>query len=433
MMNLSIQETDAKDWKQYMERSNLDHPDLSDLVQSIFTEVKAEGIAAVKKYAKLFDDYDGMIKLSEESRVEAIGTISGDLKEAIQLAYTNIRKFHEAQQPAEQKVEIASGISCTLSPRALECVGLYIPGGTAPLISTVLMLGVPAQIAQCRNIVLCTPPGPQGEISPAILYAAQMCGIKNVYRIGGIQAIAAFQYGTELFPKVDKIFGPGNKYVTAAKMYAQSLGTPIDLPAGPSELLVLADESAHPQYLASDLLSQAEHDPHSQVILAGTERKVLEETIRALETQLDRLPRKQIAVSALERSSILLLKDKQSLLDFSNAYAPEHLIIAFNDAAEWSSKVRHAGSVFLGHFSPESAGDYASGTNHTLPTHGYAQSYSGLNLLHFYKWISFQHLTQSGLESIGPSVIELARAEQLEGHAQSIITRLNSKTHEYSE
>lgn len=425
-MNLSIRTTDAKDWKQYMKRSDLDYPDLSDLVQSIFAEVKAQGLSAVKKYTKLFDVYDGPIEIDEESREEAIATLSEDLKGAIQLAYSNIKKFHKAQKPKEKKVEISSGISCSLSPRPIKSVGLYIPGGTAPLISTVLMLGVPAQIAQCRNIVLCTPPGEKGKISSAILYAAKLCGISNIYRIGGIQAIAAFQYGIDLFSKVDKIFGPGNKYVTAAKMYAQSLGTPIDLPAGPSEVLVLTDETANPNYLASDLLSQAEHDPHSQVILAGTERKVLEETIRSLEKQLDRLPRKHIAALALKRSSILLLKDKQALIDFSNAYAPEHLIIAFKDAEHWSSEILHAGSVFLGHFSPESAGDYASGTNHTLPTHGYARSYSGLNLLHFYKWISFQHLTQAGLETIAPAVVELARAEQLEGHAQAIITRLNT-------
>jgi histidinol dehydrogenase len=350
--------------------------------------------------------------------------LSGPLKAAILQAKNNIEKFHRAQLVQEEETETMPGIRCWRKPVPIEKVGLYIPGGTAPLFSTVLMLAIPARIAGCRDITLCSPPDKTGKLHPAILYAAGLTGVQRIYKIGGVQAIAAMAYGTETISRVDKILGPGNQYVTCAKQLIQQEGVAIDMPAGPSELVVYADETAVPAFAAADLLSQCEHGPDSQVMLVTGNKKVAEEVIREIGLQISALPRKEIAGRALENSRAIIIRDREEAMEFINAYAPEHLVLACKNALEQASAVRHAGSVFIGNYSPETAGDYASGTNHTLPTNGYARAYSGVSVDSFITKISFQQITQEGLSGIGETLIEMARAEGLQAHAAAVEIRL---------
>ncbi|MDP1744715.1 MAG: histidinol dehydrogenase, partial [Bacteroidota bacterium] len=349
-----------------------------------------------------------------------------ELKAAIQLAKSNIEKFHAAQIETSGVIETTKGVNCWRESRAIEKVGIYIPGGSAPLFSTVLMLGIPAKLAGCKEIVLCTPPDKKGEIDPAILYTANLVGITSVYSIGGIQAIAAMAFGTQTVPKADKIFGPGNQYVTAAKQAAQQSGIAIDMPAGPSEVLIIADKSCNPSFVAADLLSQAEHGADSQVILLSDDEKVLDKITVELKNQLKALPRKEVAEKALKNSKAIILKNTQECIEFSNLYAPEHLILATVKAKKMIPEIINEGSVFLGNYSCESAGDYASGTNHTLPTNGYARSYSGVSLDSFVKKITFQELSREGIQNIGPAIELMAEAEQLFAHKNAVTLRLKS-------
>ncbi len=418
---------DKKEWPSLLERPENDLSNLFSTVQLILNDIKKEGDAAAKLYSKKFDGYASEeFLVSKNEMDEACLQISSTLKEAIYKAKLNIENFHTAQVMPEKVIETMPGIICRQKSVAIEKVGLYIPGGTAPLFSTVLMLGVPAIIAGCKEIILCTPPSKDGKINPAILYAASLIGIKKVYKLGGVQAIGAMAYGTQSILKVDKIFGPGNSYVTAAKQLVSLKDVAIDMPAGPSEVQVLADDSANPAFVASDLLSQAEHGVDSQVILVTNSERIITETKEELEKQLAVLPRKEIAVKALENSRIILLKDNQEMIDMTNDYAPEHLIIAMRDDDEVADKITNAGSVFIGNYTPESAGDYASGTNHTLPTHGYARAYSGVNLDSYIKKITFQKISPEGLLSIGPSIEIMAAEEQLEAHKNAVTIRLNS-------
>lgn len=357
---------------------------------------------------------------------EADKLVPSDLQQAIRQAAANIRKFHASQIINEQKVETAPGVWCWRKNIPIQKVGLYIPGGTAPLFSTVLMLGIPATIAGCKEIILCTPADRNGKVHPAVLFAASEVGINRIYKTGGAQAIAAMAYGTATIPVVSKIFGPGNQFVTAAKQVVCTDGVAIDMPAGPSEVAVFADASANPDFIASDLLSQAEHGPDSQVILVTTDKQLAEKVKAAIRKQLETLPRKGIAEQALFNSTIVIMADAEKAMEFLNEYAPEHLILACENAEALAEKVINAGSVFLGHLSPESAGDYASGTNHTLPTNGYAKAYSGVSVMSFMKQVTFQQLTEEGLQSIGHAVVEMATAEGLEGHANAILIRLKN-------
>jgi len=410
-----------------LERPYTNSPDLGRLVKKVFTDIKMEGDKSLAYYTYLFDK----IKLThftiEAAQKEAgLRTLDPGLKEAIQLAKKNIEKFHRSQILPSEKIEISDGLVCWREDRPIEKVGLYIPGGTAPLFSTVLMLGIPAQIAGCKQIVLCTPPDQNGEINPAILYAAQLTGIKSIYMIGGIQAIAAMTFGTESIPKVDKIFGPGNQYVTAAKQESMNYGIAIDMPAGPSELLIIADESAEPDFIAADLLSQAEHGSDSQVVLLSDNSKIIQKSLDALRKQLEVLPRRQIAEEALKNSHAILLKNIDECIRLSNDYAPEHLIMAIKNAKTKIKFISNAGSVFIGNYSCESAGDYASGTNHTLPTNGYARNYSGLSVESFTKKLTFQEISKEGMKQIGPAIELMAEAEQLMAHKNAVSIRLKS-------
>lgn len=394
-------------------------------VREILANVKSRGDKAIKEYSFQFDQAgfaDMTVQAAEFS--EAENSLDEKLKSAIREAKHNISIFHSNQLIPEPSVEVRPGIKCWRKSVAIEKVGLYIPGGTAPLFSTLLMLGVPATIAGCEEIIVCTPPRKDGTIHPAILFAAKLLGIKKIFRAGGVQAIAAMAYGTESVPAVYKIFGPGNQYVTHAKKLIQQEGIAIDMPAGPSELAVYADETAVPAYVAADLLSQCEHGPDSQVILVTSSRDFAEKVNLALEIQVEKLPRKAIALKSLEKSKIFLFADQLVSMELLNAYAPEHLILACKEAEALAAKVRNAGSVFIGNFAPESAGDYATGTNHTLPTNGFARSYSGVSLDSFMKKISFQQLSREGLAAIGSSVIEMAQAEGLQAHAEAIKIRL---------
>jgi histidinol dehydrogenase len=355
---------------------------------------------------------------------EAENHISPGLKKAIELASANIEKFHTAQKPEIRKVETMPGVICWQKPVAIEKVGLYIPGGTAPLFSTVLMLAIPARIAGCKEIVLCTPPGKNGKIHPAILFAAKFAGVKKVFKLGGVQAIGAMAYGTESVPKVHKIFGPGNQYVTAAKQLVSMNEVAIDMPAGPSEVMVVADETSNPAFVASDLLSQAEHGADSQVILVANSQDLIEQVKNEISRQLEKLPRKEFAKKSLENSVLIVMENEQETVDLINEYAPEHLILSTKNYTELAEKVTNGGSVFLGNFTPESTGDYASGTNHTLPTNGWARSYSGVNLDSFLKKITFQEISGDGLKSIGPAIEMMAAAEELEAHKNAVSLRL---------
>lgn len=409
------------EWEKLSKRPITSAVSLEKSVKKILKEVKAKGDRAVKKYTK---DFDGVklkkIEVSEKEIKDAEKSIAPELKIAIETAAENIRKFHFPQLKNEEEVETMPGIRCFRKSVGIEKVGLYIPGGTAPLFSTILMLGIPANIAGCKEIVLCSPPDKEGNLNPAILFAAKTVGINKVFKIGGVQAVAAMAYGTESVPKVYKIFGPGNQYVTAAKQLVQQDGIAIDMPAGPSEVCVLADNTADPAFVAADLLAQAEHGIDSQVILVSTAESLVEAVLKEIEIQLDNLPRKSIAQKALENSKAIVFDDLEIAMDFVNCYAPEHLIIACKSASTLVDKVINAGSVFLGNFTPESVGDYASGTNHTLPTNGFARVYSGVSVDSFVKKITFQELSLEGLRLIAPTVTNMARAEGLEAHARAV-------------
>jgi histidinol dehydrogenase len=412
-------------WKEIIQRPVADNSSLMKEVKKILLGVKEKGDKAVHKYTKKFDGVKlKKLVVGKKTITKAASLLSDELKQAIQQAKKNIETFHTAQKEDVKKIETMPGGLCWRQSAAIEKAGIYIPGGTAPLFSTVLMLGVPAQLAGCKEIVLCTPPAKDGSIHPAILYAAQLCGITRIFKAGGVHAIAAMTYGTRSIQKVFKIFGPGNQYVTLAKQLVQQEGVAIDMPAGPSEVLVIADETAIPDFAAADLLSQAEHGPDSQVILITTNEAVADKIAAAMKIQLQKLPRKEIAKRSLQNSKSIIVENIALAVELSNLYAPEHLIISCADAEEVSKKITSAGSVFIGNFSPESAGDYASGTNHTLPTNGYAAMYSGLSLDSFVKKITYQQLTKAGLENIGSTVMTMAEAEGLEAHKNAVAIRL---------
>jgi histidinol dehydrogenase len=414
-------------WDSLCQRPSIERSGLEDAVRSILSKVKSAGDSAL---LDLSEKYDGVVlktlRLSASEIAESATKVPAELRNAIYVAKSNIEKFHKPQLINEQVIETTKGVKCWRKSIPIGKVGLYIPGGTAPLFSTVLMLGIPAKIAGCREIILCTPPDNNGDVNPFILYTAYIAGITDIFRIGGAQAIAAMAYGTETVPKVDKIFGPGNQYVTKAKEMVQLDGIPIDMPAGPSEVLVIADKYADTSFVASDLLSQAEHGTDSQVILLTD----TSELINAIEVetyrQLAQLPRNEIALKALENSSLILLRSLKDCIEFSNIYAPEHLIISTSNAKSLAEQVINAGSVFIGKYSCESAGDYASGTNHTLPTNGYAKSYSGVSVDSFVKKITFQEVSPEGLKNLGPVIEKMAEAELMHGHKNSVTLRLKS-------
>lgn len=414
-----------KQWNDLAKRNAIATADLKETVKSIFNDIQKNGSKAVKKYTSYFDGVSIENCVVTASEIEnAIATIPSDLKNAIQVAAENISKFHDSQREQPTKIETTTGVFCWRESRAIGTIGIYIPGGTAPLFSTVLMLAIPATLAGCTTIILCTPPDKNGNINPAILYAAKLTGVTQIYKIGGIQAIAAMTFGTDEISKVSKIFGPGNQYVTAAKQYAQQLGLAIDMPAGPSELLVIADATCDPEFVASDLLSQAEHGGDSQVILVTNSEEIVSKVIEAIENQKAILPRQTTVEKALENSRALVFEDIQTAIEFSNFYAPEHLILAIENAEEKIDSIENAGSIFIGNYSCESAGDYASGTNHTLPTNGYAKNYSGVSLDSFVKKITIQKLTSQGILNLGPTVEIMAAAEQLDAHKNAVSIRL---------
>lgn len=414
-----------EEWSEIVKRPHLDMSQLSATVEAVLDDVKNHGDDAVKRYEEKFDHaHLHSLAVTEEEMQEAEVLVPANLKEALRLAHHNIASFHESQKFEGHKVETCPGVECWQKSVAIEKVGLYIPGGTAPLFSTVLMLATPAKIAGCQEIVLCTPPNKEGKVNPAILVAARIAGVSKIFKAGGVQAIGAMAYGTESVPKVYKIFGPGNQYVMAAKQRVSLHDVAIDMPAGPSEVCVVADETSNPVFVAADLLSQAEHGFDSQVFFISTSEEMIEKVQVEVSTQLARLPRKEMAEASLANSKFVLVKDKQEAMDLSNAYAPEHLIIATSDFEELAQKVVNAGSVFLGTYACESAGDYASGTNHTLPTHGYALAYNGVNLDSYNRKITFQHLTQEGIRNIGRAVVTMAENEQLEAHANAMRLRI---------
>ena len=414
------------DWSTLTARPTKEAQNLQKIVLDVFEKIQIEKDQALIDFTEKFDQVNlTSLEVSTQEIEEAKTLISEDLKQAIQLAASNIEKFHTEQREEIKVIETTKGVNCWRESRGIENVGIYIPGGTAPLFSTVLMLGIPAKLAGCHNIILCTPPNQEEKIHPAILYTANLIGIEKIYKVGGIQAIGALTFGTETIQKVDKIFGPGNQYVTAAKQVAQNFGVAIDMPAGPSEVLVITDETSVPKYVAADLLSQAEHGIDSQVILLTTNEQTLNETIIEINAQLEVLPRKELAAKALENSRGILLNSIEECVTFSNIYAPEHLIFACETAENYIGKIINAGSVFLGNYSCESAGDYASGTNHTLPTNGYAKNYSGVSFDSFIKKITFQKLTAQGIQNIGPAIELMAEAEELFAHKNAVTLRLN--------
>lgn len=412
-------------WPVLLTRPVFDASNLLPKVQAILDDVKLNGDEALLRYTSAFDKVElTQIILNDAAKAAAENAISIALKKAIELAKSNIEKFHQAQTQKVERIETTSGVWCWRKSIGIDKVGIYIPGGTAPLFSTVLMLGIPAKLAGCNKIVLCTPPNKVGEIHPAIIYAAGLVGIDEIYTIGGAQAIAAMAYGTESVPKVNKIFGPGNQYVTAAKQLIQQAGVAIDMPAGPSEVCVWADDTAEPSFVAADLLSQAEHGVDSQVLLIATNEQLVERIQVELNLQLEQLPRKEFASKALENSKAIIIAKQDEAIELINEYAPEHLIISIENAEKFADKISNAGSVFIGNYSPESVGDYASGTNHTLPTNGYAKAYSGVSMDSFVKKITFQQLTERGLTNIGQAVIEMANAESLHAHSNAVSVRL---------
>jgi len=420
-----IEFPNRNEWSSLLQRPSFDNSELIAKVQSVLNEVKLGGDDAVKKFTNSFDGVLlDQFKVSSEEINEAISLVPNELKNAIELAAKNIQRFHEKQLTDVEVIETMPGINCWRKSVGIEKVGLYIPGGTAPLFSTILMLGVPAKIAGCKQIVLCSPPDKNGKLHPAILYTAQLIGITNIFKIGGVQAIAAMAYGTETVPQVYKIFGPGNQYVTCAKQLIQQAGIAIDMPAGPSEVCVFADNSANPAFVAADLLSQAEHGVDSQVLLVSTSKPFVESVIASVESQLAALPRKEIALKALANSKAIIVENINEGIDLVNEYAAEHLIIVCENDEAISEKIINAGSIFLGNYSPESVGDYASGTNHTLPTNGYAKAYSGVSIDSFVKKITFQKLSKKGLENIGTAVEIMASAEGLDAHKNAVSIRL---------
>jgi histidinol dehydrogenase len=415
------------EWNKLIKRPALDVSSLFGTVQKVLDEVRTQGDEAVKKYGEQFDKVKISDLLVSETEInEAETLVNAELKQAILIAKNNIEKFHEAQKFNGNRIETTTGVTCWQKAVAIEKVGLYIPGGSAPLFSTVLMLAIPAKIAGCKEIVLCSPPNKEGKLHPAILYAAKIAGVSIIAKVGGIQAIAAMAYGTESVPKVYKIFGPGNQYVTAAKQLVSLKEVAIDMPAGPSEVEVIADKNANPEFIAADFLSQAEHGPDSQAILVTTSEEIVEPVVKAVQEQLEKLPRKEITEKALLHSRIIVLKDDAEVIRFTNQYAPEHLIIQTNNYDFIADQITNAGSVFMGAYTPESAGDYASGTNHTLPTNGYARSYSGVNLDSFIKKITFQEITKEGIRNLGNTIEVMAAGEQLDAHRNAVTIRLSS-------
>ncbi len=424
-MNLVINPP-KKEWSEIIQRPVFDAKSLMPMVQEVLNAIQEKGDQAVKDYTLSFDQVNlSSIQLNEDQINQIASTLDSHVKKAIEVAKINIEKFHQTQLQKVEKIETMPGVWCWRKSIGIEKVGIYIPGGTAPLFSTVLMLGIPASIAGCKEIILCTPPNKDGKIDAAIAYAAQLIGIKNIYTIGGVQAIGAMAFGTESVPKVYKIFGPGNQYVTAAKQLVQQYGTAIDMPAGPSEVCVWADETAIPSFVAADLLSQAEHGADSQVLLVASEEKIVEQVKQALNEQLLLLPRKDFAEKALANSKAIVIHETEQALALINEYAPEHLILSIQQAEMIAEKVWNAGSVFIGNYSPESVGDYASGTNHTLPTNGYAKAYSGVSVDSFVKKITFQQLTERGLTNIAQTVMDMAKAESLDAHSKAVQIRVD--------
>ena len=422
---ITIKYPKREEWASITRRPHLDVSQLTSTVRTVLDDVRARGDEAVKEYELKFDKAQlSSLAVTAEEIDEADRLVDSKLKEAIELAHHNIKSFHEAQRFSEVRVETQPGVECWQKSVAIERVGLYIPGGTAPLFSTVLMLATPAKIAGCKEIVLCTPPGRDGKVNPAILVAARIAGVSKIFKAGGVQAIGAMAYGTQSVPKVYKIFGPGNQYVMAAKQHVSLHDVAIDMPAGPSEVCVIADANANAEFVAADLLSQAEHGIDSQVLMITTSETMASAVEAEVSRQLELLPRKEMAMKALDNSKIVVVASEDEAMELSNTYAPEHLILQTDSYAELSQKVVNAGSVFLGRYACESAGDYASGTNHTLPTHGYATAYSGVNLDSYCRKITFQHLTEEGIRRIGPAVEAMAAAESLDAHKQAMTVRI---------
>lgn len=420
-MYTQIKYPSRSDYQAICQRPALEQGQLDALISDVFSTVKSKGDQALRDFTVAYEKREILDILYTAEEIDAFAEKTDDeLKKAIDQAYANIYAFHEAQKLISKKLEINPGVVCWQKATGIDKVGIYIPGGTAPLFSTVLMLAIPARIAACQEIILCTP-----AVHPAIFYAAKLCGVTKMAKVGGSQAIAALSLGTESIPAVYKIFGPGNQYVTAAKMYANRLGTAIDMPAGPSEVAVYADSTANPSFIASDLLSQAEHGVDSQVLLVSTSTSVVEETIAEIKSQLVELPRKDLAEKALENSKFVLVSSETEAVELLNEYAAEHLILACDNAEEFADHIRNAGSIFLGHYTPESAGDYASGTNHTLPTNGFARAYSGVNLDSFTKKITLQSISKQGLSQLGKTIIDMAEAESLQAHANAVKIRLS--------
>jgi len=414
-------------WAEITKRPTKEANALLTTVKTVFDEVKVNGDSALKNYTEKFDGVTlSDLKVTDQEILDADLLVSKDLKEAILLAKNNIEKFHDSQKIEKKIISTMAGVDCWQDMKPIERVGLYIPGGSAPLFSTILMLGIPAKIAGCNKIVLCTPPRKDGTVHPAILFAAKLVGVTDIYKLGGIQAIAAMTYGTLSVPNVYKIFGPGNQYVTAAKQYALSQGLAIDMPAGPSEVMVVADKNANASFVVADLLSQAEHGADSQVILVTSCELLIARVVSEMKKQLSELPRKEIAKGAIENSSVILIEEIETQIEMINEYAPEHLILNVVDETVYIDQIINAGSVFIGPLTPESAGDYASGTNHTLPTHGYARMYSGVNLDSFTKKITYQKISEQGIKAIGPAIELMAEAEGLEAHKNAVTLRLKS-------
>ena len=412
-------------WSKILKRPTQTFKEIETIVNQVFEDVQSNGDQAIRKYTKQFDKVSlSSLVVTEDEINIAVQKISNELKEAIQLAASNIEKFHKAQQSEKVYQETMPGVVCWQEKRPIQKVGLYIPGGTAPLFSTVLMLATPAKLSGCQEIILCSPPNKEGKIANEILYAANLCGVTSIYKVGGIQAISGLTFGTETIPKVYKIFGPGNQFVTVAKQMATKYGVAIDMPAGPSELLVMADDSANPSFVASDLLSQAEHGIDSQVLLVSTSKKMIENVSVALKKQLEDLPRKDIAVKAIENSISILVNNFKEALALINEYGPEHFIVCTSDNNFFVDGIINAGSVFIGNYTPESAGDYASGTNHTLPTNGYSKAFSGVNLDSFSKNVTFQEISKIGIQNIGSSIELMAEAEGLQAHKNAVTLRL---------
>jgi histidinol dehydrogenase len=416
-----------ENWASLLERPTKTVDDIEATVKEIFAAVQSKGDQAVNQYTAQFDGITlNTILVSEAEIQTAIAAVDDELKAAIQLAKSNIEKFHQAQKTNRVSVETTEGVHCWQEKRPIQKIGLYIPGGTAPLFSTVLMLAVPASIAGCKEVILCSPPDKNGNLNPAILYAANLCGVSKILKVGGIQAIAGMTFGTTSIPKVYKIFGPGNQYVTVAKQLATQFGVAIDMPAGPSELLVVADDSAVPAFVASDLLSQAEHGTDSQVILVSTSKEMIEAVEQEVQTQLDVLPRKAIAEKAIANSKLIFVENAAIALDLINEYGPEHFIVCTENNDFYVDNIENAGSVFIGNYTPESAGDYASGTNHTLPTNGYAKNYSGVNLDSFMKSMTFQKISEKGIQNIGKAIEIMAEKEGLQAHKNAVTLRLKA-------